>query len=66
MTVVNEIDRKASDKYLAVTFVEFLELVARIADLYFRDSEMEEEFLAVKVGYVLDELLPLVNSTRVE
>ena len=43
-----------------------MELIARIADLHFRDSEMDELSLAEKVEYVLDELLPLVESKRVK
>ena len=66
MTVVNEADKKSLHQYQIVTHVEFLELIARIADLHFRDSEMDELSLAEKVEYVLDELLPLVESKRVK
>ena len=42
MTVVNEFDSKAATQYMAVSYVEFLELIARIAELSFRDTEMED------------------------
>ena len=65
MTVVNETSRKATSQYMAVNYVEFLELIARVAELYFRDSEMEDLMLFKKVEYVLDDLLPLVECTRI-
>ena len=49
---------------MAVTHVEFLELLARIAELYFRDSEMEDLGLSEKIEYILDDLLPLVDMVR--
>ena len=49
---------------MAVTYVEFLELIARCAELYFRDSEMEDLLLSEKVEYVLDDLLPIVGGSR--
>ena len=61
MTVVNETDKKASVSYMAVAYVEFLELIARIGELYFRDSEMEDLMLAEKIEYVLDDLLLVVE-----
>lgn len=49
---------------MAVTYVEFLELIARIGELYFRDSEMEDLMLSEKIEYILDDLLPLVEAER--
>ena len=49
---------------MAVTYVEFLELLARIGELYFRDSEMEDLSLAEKIEYILDDLLPIVEMER--
>ena len=46
--------------------MEFLEFLARIAELYFEGSEMEELELYQKIEYLLDELLPLVNAKRVK
>ena len=64
MTIVNELDKKSAVTYMQVTQVEFLELIARVAELYFRDSEYEDLMLAEKVEYILDDLLPLVECTR--
>ena len=47
-------------------YVEFLEFLARIAELYFEGSEMEEIDLHLKLEYLLDELLPMVNAKRVK
>jgi len=49
-----------------LTYVEFLEFLARIAELYFEGSEMEELDLHVKLEYLLDELLPLVKAKRIK
>ena len=64
MTIVNELDKKSTQTYMGVTQVEFLELIARVAELYFRDSEYEELMLSEKVEYILDDLLFLVECTR--
>ena len=47
-------------------YVEFLEFLARIAELYFEESEMEELDLHVKIEYLLDELLPLIGAKRIK
>ena len=64
MTIVNEILSKSQDKYKAVEYVEFLEMIARVAQLYFKNSEMEDLILAEKIGFVLDDLLPIVSYKR--
>ena len=66
MTIANEIEKKSQDKYKVVEYVEFLEMTARISDLYFRNSEMEDLPLVDKVGHVLDALLPIVNCSRTQ
>jgi hypothetical protein len=43
-----------------------LEFLARVAELYFEGSEMEELELYQKIEYLLDELLPLVDAKRVK
>ena len=40
--------------------------MARIAELYFEGSEMEELELHHKLEYLLDELLPIVEAKRVK
>ena len=60
MSVIEETNPDHTDLYHQLLFVEFLEFLARIAELYFEGSEMEELELSVKLEYLLDELLPLV------
>jgi len=57
---VNEFDKGSLGEYNKLSYVEYLEFLARIAELYFEGSEMEELELSVKLEYLLDELLPLV------
>ena len=47
-------------------FVEFLEFLARVAELYFEGSEMEELDLHIKLEHLLDEILPLVKTKRIK
>ncbi len=42
-----------------ITFIEFLELVGRVADSYFSDLDVP---LEVKINYVLDAWLQLVGK----
>ena len=37
-------------------FVEFLEMIGRVADIKFKDSEQENLQLHYKIEYVLDEI----------
>ena len=64
MTIPSELEQKAQTQYLSVSHVEFLELVARVAELYFRDSEMDDLMLSEKIEYILDDLFPLVGAER--
>ena len=66
MGVAEELNRDATRKYTNMSYVEFLEFLARIAELYFEGSEMEELELNVKLEYLLDEILPLVDAKRVK
>ena len=66
MTVIEESNAEAAASYHRMVYVEFLEFLARIAELYFADSEMEDLELHVKLEYLLDELLPMVNAKRVK
>ena len=65
MSVINELDKKSQVTYIQITFVEFLEFLARIAELHFKDSEMEELLLSEKIGFMLDDLLTVVGCERV-
>ena len=64
--MVNEFDKNSLQDYNKLTYLEFLEFLARIAELYFEESEMEDLDLHVKIEYLLDEILPLVNAKRVK
>ena len=66
MTVVNELDAEGRLAYRKLKRVEFLEFLARIADLYFKESEMEELDLYEKIEHILDDLLPLIGGFRVK
>ena len=66
MSVVEETNVDAIQAYNKLLFVEFLEFLARIAELYFEESEMEDLDLHVKIEYLLDEILPLVDAKRVK
>ena len=41
-----------------MVFMEFLEMISRIAVLMFKDTEGEEFELVYKLEYFLDEILP--------
>ena len=64
--IVNEFDKNSLQDYNKLTYLEFLEFLARIAELYFEESEMEDLDLHVKIEYLLDEILPLVDAKRVK
>ena len=66
MGVAEELNRDATRKYTNMIYVEFLEFLARIAELYFEGSEMEDLELNIKLEYLLDEMLPLVDAKRVK
>ena len=64
--VVTEFERESLTSYHKMTYVEFLEFLARIAELYFEGSEMEELELHQKLEFLLDEILPVVGAKRVK
>ena len=66
MTVINEHAASANHSYMRMEYVEFLEFIARCADLYFLGSEMEGLELHEKCEFVLDELLPIVGQRRIK
>ena len=65
-TIPNEFDRDSLQEYNKLNFLEFMEFLVRIADLYFEDSEMVELELHEKFEYLLDEILPLVKAKRIK
>ena len=64
MTTVNEAE-ESSIKYKRLQFVEFLEMIGRIADVKFKGTESEKAMsLAEKIEFVLEDILTLVNVRR--
>ena len=64
MTTVNEAE-ESTLRYKRLQFVELLELVGRIADLKFKETEQEKSLgLAEKIEFVLEDLFTLVGVRR--
>ncbi len=63
MTVINE-NEGVKAKYQRMYFVEFLEMIGRVADIKFRGTAMETLSLSVKIEYILDDLLTLIGAER--
>ena len=47
-----------------IEFVEFCEMICRVADMRFRNSDVEARELSVKVGYVLDDLFDWIGEHK--
>ena len=56
MTVDKEHEKH--DQYLNLAFVEFLEMIGRIADIKFRRTTLGDEPLAKRIEFVLDDMIP--------
>lgn len=65
MTVVDEIE-DGSAKYKRLMYVEFLEMIGRVAYEKFRETEMDSLPLEKKIEFVIDELVAYVGETRKE
>ena len=64
MTVINEHSQAGTQQYQELKYVEFLEFIARVADLFFTGSEMEGIELHEKIEHILDEILPIIEKKR--
>ena len=65
MTTCFEREKKSIEGMMQLEFVEFLEFVCRAAFAKFQGSELEEQLnLAQKIENILDDMLPLVGTTR--
>lgn len=62
MTIPNENDN--SERYNILYFVEFLELIGRIADFKFNGSELESLPLHSKIEHLLDDIFVPFNVKR--
>ncbi len=63
MTVANE-GEESSLKYKRLAFVELLELIGRIADIKFKNTEYEKAGFQKRVELVLDDVLAFVDVKR--
>ena len=64
MTTVNEAE-ESKIKYKRLQFVEFLELIGRIADVKFKGTETDKSLsLAEKIEFVLEDILTIVDVRR--
>lgn len=64
MSVVDETSNDALKLYAKITFVEFLEFLARIAELNFKGSEMEDLELYEKLEYLIDDLFAIFPEAK--
>ena len=55
-TVINETDREQFATYNKARYVEFLELVGRVANILFRGTELEGKSLQWKLEHILQEI----------
>ena len=62
MTTIEEVNE--FDLYNKVAHVEFLEMIGRIAHIKFSGSVLEDEPLANKIEYVLDDLFKMIEVQR--
>ncbi len=56
-TVIMETDKRAFSNYQQGQYFEFLEMIARVAVAFFKDTEMESANLDWKLNHILRELL---------
>ena len=65
MTLVNEV--KEGKKYMNLTFIEFVELIGRVAHFRYKDDpDYANVDLASKIEFVLDEVLGILNIKRLD
>ena len=57
MTIVEEFKMNEKVGYFVMNFVEFLEMVCRVAVSKFRNTEYSNADLTVKVEFLIDDLL---------
>ena len=62
MTVPNENDD--AKRYNSLYFVEFLEMIGRVADLKFQGSELQDIPLHNKIEYIIDDLFVLIPGAK--
>lgn len=63
MTVPQE-SEETTAKYKRLAFVEFLEFIGRVAEMKYRNSDLEDLSLAQKIEFILDDMLAMVDVKR--
>ena len=63
MTCANE-NELGGKMYSRLLFTEFLEMIGRVADLKFKESELEKIHLANKIEFVLDDLFTCMPGLK--
>jgi hypothetical protein len=61
MTVANE--NEENKTYYRLQFVEFLEMVGRVAHLKCQGSELEVLSLSEKIEYIIDDLIVVLGKS---
>ena len=64
MTIVSE--ELEAEKYNWMTFIEFIDLIAKVAEFKYENTEIAEEPLSNRLKYVLDSLFEIIGTERVE
>ena len=64
MTIANE--EFEHEKYSKMMFVEFLEMIGRVAVLEYQDTDLANEPLDRKIEYILDAILATIDLERQE
>ncbi len=59
-----DIVKSSKDELFTLEFLEFLELIGRVANQYFLGSESEQKPLCDKIAYILDEWLAVIGFKR--
>lgn len=64
MTVIEEMSFLSPRGYMYMDFVEFLEMICRVAHIKFKGSDLDSKELPEQVGYILDQLLSIVGLQK--
>ena len=62
---INEIDHNSVAVYDKLTYIEFLEFIARMAEAWFSDTEMDDYPLYRKIEYFLERMFTITGAELV-
>ena len=65
MSRMTEVADPSDINNISMLPVEFYEMICRIADIRFRNSELESQDLEVKLKHVLDDILATIKETTI-